>query len=88
MHFDPRLLFGWTRDLALAYVGGLALGAPFAIGAVWLTGIELTATACLVLAMAGLLVALRRTAAEAPAAAQPHTGRPTLTERSVESRVA
>lgn len=67
MHLDPRLLFGWTRDVSLAYAGGLVLGTPFALGAVWLTGTELAATACIVLAMTGLLVALRRTAASDPA---------------------
>lgn len=50
----------WTRDLACAYAGGLVLGAPFALAAVWLTGVESIATASLLVAMALVLVALRR----------------------------
>jgi len=89
MHLDPRLLVGWTRDVALAYVGGLALGAPFAPGAVWLTGTERAATACLVLAMTGLLIALRRSTATVPASPQHHPGHRTLpTPSPAQSRVA
>lgn len=62
---ESRPWMGWTRDLALAYAGGLVLGAPFALTAVWLTGYERVATVCLLLAMAGLFVALRRRTREA-----------------------
>ena len=68
MHIDSRLLFGWSRDLALAYAGGLVLGAPLALAAVWITGAEVAATVALVLSMAGVFVALRRAAASAPVA--------------------
>ena len=68
MHIDSRLLFGWSRDLALAYAGGLVLGAPLALAAVWITGAEVAATVALVLSMAGVFVALRRAAVSAPVA--------------------
>lgn len=75
MHVEPRPLMAWTRDLALAYAGGLAVGAPFALAAVWLTGIERAATACLLLAMALFFVVLRRSPSRmrehAPLAAAP-----------------
>ena len=60
MPLDHRPLFAWTRDVALAYAGGLVLGAPFALTAVWLTGLERIATVCLLLAMALVFLALRR----------------------------
>lgn len=60
MNTETRPLMAWTRDLALAYAGGLVLGAPVAVTAAWLTGIERVATACLLLAMALLFLALRR----------------------------
>ena len=60
MNVDPRLLLAWTRDLALAYAGGLVLGAPVALTAFWLTGIERVVTVCLLVAMALVFVALRR----------------------------
>ncbi|MCC6164798.1 MAG: hypothetical protein IT182_15715 [Acidobacteria bacterium] len=62
MTFERRLLMGWTRDLALAYVGGLIVGAPLALAAVWLTGIRWLTTVCLLGAMVVLFVALRRRA--------------------------
>lgn len=54
------LIASWCRDIALAYVGGLVLGAPVAIVAATLTGRSLAATVCLVGTMAVLLVVLRR----------------------------
>lgn len=60
MRLDHRWLFAWTRDIALAYAGGLVVGVPFALAAVWLTGLERITTACLLLAMALVFVALRR----------------------------
>jgi hypothetical protein len=60
MTVPSRPLMDWARDLALAYAGGLVLGAPFALTAVWLTGYERIATACLLLAMAVVFAALRR----------------------------
>jgi hypothetical protein len=60
MNAETRPLMAWARDLALAYAGGLVLGAPVAVTAAWLTGVERVATACLLLAMALLFVALRR----------------------------
>jgi hypothetical protein len=60
MTVESRPLMAWARDLALAYAGGLVLGAPFALTAVWLTGHDRVATACLLATMAGLLTALRR----------------------------
>ena len=57
---DSRPLMAWARDLALAYAGGLVLGAPFALTGAWLTGHDRVATACLLLFMAALLAALRR----------------------------
>lgn len=49
-------------DLAVAYAGGLVLGAPFALVSVRVTGIEAAATTCMLVAMAVVLVMLRRTA--------------------------
>lgn len=60
MNDVSRSVTVWARDLALAYAGGLVLGAPVALLAVWLTGYEPVATACLLLAMAATFVMLRR----------------------------
>ncbi|WP_396627195.1 hypothetical protein [Luteitalea sp.] len=60
MTLDPRLLVSWCRDVLIAYAGGLVLGAPVALVAVWLTGRNDAATVSLLAAMAALLVALRR----------------------------
>lgn len=85
MHIDSRLLFGWSRDLALAYAGGLVIGAPLALAAVWATGTEVAATVALVLSMAGVFVALRRAAASTPVAS--HV-RDAAVARTVQRRVA
>lgn len=58
-------IVAWTRDLALAYVGGLVLGAPVAVAAAWLTGVDWMATVCLLTAMVLLFVQLRRQARRA-----------------------
>ena len=52
--------FPWVRDIALAYAGGLIIGAPVALAAVWITGNDRLVTACLLIAMTCVLVALRR----------------------------
>ena len=68
--FDERhTLLSWGRDIALAYAGGLVIGAPVATGAVWITGIERLATVALLMAMAVVLVALRRGVPRAGASA-------------------
>ena len=64
MHVDLRRFGSWCVDLAVAYAGGLVLGSPFALVSVRLTGIDLAATLCMVVAMAALFVTLRRTAQE------------------------
>lgn len=65
--------FPWVRDALLAYAGGLAIGAPFAVVAAWLTGREQITTVVLLATMAALLVWLRRrpSTAGATVAAQP-----------------
>lgn len=60
MSIDPWGPLGWARDIAIAYAAGLAVGAPFALIAVWLTGRERASTVCFLLAMTGVLVVLRR----------------------------
>jgi len=50
----------WVRDVALAYVGGLVLGAPVAVLVTWLTGVERLTTWCLLAAMGVLLWTLRQ----------------------------
>ena len=59
--FDQRhSLLSWARDITLAYAGGLVLGAPVAVGAVWASGLDRLATLALLAAMGVVLVALRR----------------------------
>jgi hypothetical protein len=60
MNVDSRRFLAWIRDVLLAYAGGLVLGAPFALLAVWLTGRDSAATVSLLMAMAGLFFVLRR----------------------------
>jgi hypothetical protein len=50
----------WVRDVGLAYVGGLVLGAPVAALVAWATGIEQLTTWCLLGAMALVLRTLRQ----------------------------
>jgi hypothetical protein len=88
MTVEPRLLLAWIRDLALAYAGGLVLGAPVGLTVVWLTGIEWMVTVCLLVAMALVCIALRRRDARAaravtPAAGQVRTAAGTSTSRRV-----
>jgi hypothetical protein len=65
---DARFaFFPWLRDIALAYAGGLIVGAPVALVAVWITGNDRLVTVCLLIAMTAILVALRRSVAEAHA---------------------
>jgi hypothetical protein len=60
MNVDSRPLVAWIRDVLLAYAGGLVLGAPFALLAVWLTGRDSAATFGLLMTMAVLFVVRRR----------------------------
>ena len=53
-------LTGWFRDLALAYAGGLVLGAPIALVATWWSGLERLSTVCLLLTMVAVLIGARR----------------------------
>ena len=77
MNVDSRGLVAWIRDVLLAYAGGLVLGAPFALCAVWLTGHDSAATFSLLMAMAVLFVGLRRRDGRrlAPAGASLSAGR-------------
>lgn len=50
----------WMRDVALAYVGGLVIGAPVAVTLTYITGIERLATVGLLGAMLVVLWALRQ----------------------------
>ena len=64
MHIAP-----WVRDVGLAYVGGLVLGAPVAALVAWTTGIEQLTTWCLLGAMALVLKTLRQQRRQADGAA-------------------
>lgn len=59
----------WVRDVGLAYVGGLVLGAPVAALVAWATGVEQLTTWCLLGAMALVLRTLRQQRRQAHAAA-------------------
>ena len=87
MNVDAHLLMTWARDLALAYAGGLVLGAPLAVLGVSVTGIERVSTICLLLAMSGLFVALRRRSLrESNGPTRGDGASPPLAESSVASR--
>ena len=60
MNDTRQTLLALGRDIALAYAGGLVLGAPVALLAVRITGIERLATVALLTAMAALFFLLRR----------------------------
>lgn len=64
MHLDLRAIATWGRDLAVAYAGGLVLGAPIALLAVAATNRRFAATICLVAVMAAIFVIVRRRAAQ------------------------
>jgi hypothetical protein len=49
----------WVQDIAMSYVGGIALGAPAGLLAVWATNRDAMLTAAILCAMAGVLT-LRR----------------------------
>ncbi len=60
--YDPNhSVRAWVRDIAIAYAGGLVLGAPLALLAVWATGVQRLAPVAMLLAMCVVLHALRRT---------------------------
>lgn len=50
----------WVQDVVVSYVGGIALGAPVGLLAVWVTHSEGALTAAIVCAMAGVLVVRRK----------------------------
>jgi hypothetical protein len=54
-----RVVSDWFVDLALAYLGGLMIGAPAGLAATWFTRNDLALTVVIVLAMVGVLVARR-----------------------------
>lgn len=54
-----RVVSDWCVDLALAYLGGLMIGAPAGLVATWLTHKSLALTVVIVVAMVGVLVARR-----------------------------
>ena len=60
MNVDSRLSVVWVRDVLIAYAGGLVLGTPFALVAVWLTGRDSAASVSLLTAMVVLFLGLRR----------------------------
>ncbi len=49
----------WVQDIATSYVGGIALGTPAGLLAVWATNRDAMLTAAIVCAMIGVL-AMRR----------------------------
>jgi hypothetical protein len=49
----------WVQDIAMSYVGGIALGAPAGLLAVWATNRDAMLTAVIVCAMVGLLTKRR-----------------------------
>ena len=49
----------WVQDIAMSYVGGIALGAPAGLLAVWATDRDAMLTAAIVCAMAGVLTMRR-----------------------------
>jgi hypothetical protein len=51
------------RDAAIAYAGGLVVGAPPAVASVWITGHDRLVPPLLLLGMAGVWLAKRRRAA-------------------------
>jgi hypothetical protein len=57
---DRRIVDGWFVDVALAYLGGLMIGAPAGLAATWVLRYDLALTIVIVLAMLAVLVALRR----------------------------
>jgi hypothetical protein len=57
---DRRIVDGWFVDVALAYLGGLMIGAPAGLAATWLLRYDLALTIVIVLAMFAVLVGLRR----------------------------
>ena len=57
---DRPLVDGWFVDVALAYLGGLMIGAPTGLAATWYLRHDLALTIVIVLAMLGVLVSLRR----------------------------
>jgi hypothetical protein len=52
-------MISWGADLATAYVGGLALGAPVGLFGFWLTGSRSALTGVIVAAMLGLFTKRR-----------------------------
>jgi len=49
----------WVQDIAMSYVGGIALGTPAGLLAVWATRRDAMLTAAIVCAMAGVLTMRR-----------------------------
>ena len=49
----------WVQDIAMSYVGGIALGAPAGLLAVWATNRDAMLTAAILCAMAGVLTMRR-----------------------------
>lgn len=58
----------WVRDVVLAYAGGLVLGAPVAVLAAYVTGVEQFTTWCLLASMALVLSTLRHQRTRQPRA--------------------
>jgi hypothetical protein len=48
------------RDSAIAYVGGLAIGAPLGLLAAWITRMPASLSACIGLAMVGVYAVRRK----------------------------
>ncbi len=69
MHDQNHSVRAWVRDIAIAYAGGLVLGAPLALLAVWATGVQRLAPPAMLLAMCAVLHALRRTRRASPVTA-------------------
>ncbi|MET0213749.1 MAG: hypothetical protein ABW292_12135 [Vicinamibacterales bacterium] len=57
---DRRVIGDWFVDLALAYLGGLMIGAPAGLAATWFIRHDLALTFVIVLAMLAVLAGLRR----------------------------
>lgn len=57
---DRRVIGDWFVDLALAYLGGLMIGAPAGLAATWFVRHDLALTFVIVLAMLAVLAGLRR----------------------------
>ena len=52
-------MIGWVQDVAIAYVGGIALGTPPGLLAAWATNREQLLTAAILCAMAGVIIRRR-----------------------------